>query len=121
MGEEIDSDYPSIMIWIEEIGEEKKGRKKLEKEWIEWIDWSEKARECFREKTEKWEMEEEGKRNVTGEWEDMVKRRRTKVDRKKGWWNKQCREKKKEVGRRWKKRKGRKKDYMRGKKEYKEL
>jgi len=131
IGDEIDSDHQSVTVWVGGTERrEGKMREKRGEEWIEWMDWSEEAREEFREKTEEWVMAEGG---IEEELEDLIRKIRETVKwkrRKKGkekinkWWNEECREKKREVGgllRKWKRGKGSKEDYIKGKRDYKEL
>lgn len=84
----------------------------------------------FKEKTEEWEIGGE-EREVNEEWGEIVKRireevrmKRKGIEAKNGWWNEECRKRKKEVGRllkKWRKRKDSKRKYRRGRREYKEL
>lgn len=94
------------------------------------MDWSEGAREEFRKRTEEIELGKGGVNKVIERLIERIKgavrmkRRRRKAKGRRGWWNGECRRKKKEVERtlkKWRKGNRSREDYRREKREYKEM
>ncbi|XP_018406521.1 PREDICTED: uncharacterized protein LOC108782692 [Cyphomyrmex costatus] len=124
-----ESDHYPIMIELgkEYIREERK--QKREAEMIQ--DWSNEGVEYFRSNIEKIEWEKE---DVKGGWEELEEgvKRAVKMKRRGGrkgvgwvlWWDKECREKKKEVnraGRKYRRRKMGYNEFVVKRREYREL
>ncbi|EZA50989.1 hypothetical protein X777_10537 [Ooceraea biroi] len=130
VGGEVDSDHQSVSVWIDRDEEEGEGRERKEEvKWVEGVDWTRDAGEEFRKRTEECKV---GDGRVDEMLEEVIervnreirrKKRRVGGGRKKGWWNGECRRKKEveELLREWKRGKKSKQEYIKGKKEYKEL
>jgi len=131
VGDKIDSDHHPVEVWIK--GVEKKRRESKGQEGYMRGVWDEEGCRKFREMLGKMEMGEE---DVETMWEGMegkVKKVLQETGRgrenegrkgKRGWWDEECKEKKKGVRkelRNWRKKGGEGRDYKRKKQEYKEL
>jgi len=128
VGKEVESDHQSISVWLGEKRERERKRKGVE--WTEKEDWSEEAREDFRKRTEKLEL---GQGEINEEWEKLTEKIRKEVKVKKirgwkegrrGWWDGECRRKKRElekVMKEWKRGKGSGEMYRKKRGEYREM
>ena len=123
-----ESDHQPIMI---ELGKEYTRQEKEKESEAEMIqDWSEEGIEIFRKNIEDVEWE---KGEGEGRWEEMeeVMKRAPKMKRKGGrkevgwvpWWDRECREKKREVnraGRRYRRRKSGYEEFVKKRREYRD-
>jgi len=129
IGDNIDSDHHPLIVRLKERGG---GRSKRGKERrIQRGMWNEKGRERFKAELGRVEVsggkvqEEVGK--MEGRIKEIIKRMETErreYGKRKGWWDAECREKKREVRRAlrvWRKGNGDKQRYLNGKKEYREI
>lgn len=102
IGERIDSDHQPVEVWIK--GEAEKRRRNGGKQGAGRVIWDGETREVFREKlkmvkTEGKSVEEEWgekEEKIRGVLKEMEKQREGKK-RERGWWDKECKEKKREV------------------------
>ncbi|XP_071580245.1 uncharacterized protein [Temnothorax nylanderi] len=130
VGERVDSDHHPLILWIRVSPKGKQRRREPEGIRKRGI-WSEEGRTQFRERLStiggKRDMQEEIEegmskiRRVIEENEKENGRRATKNGR--GWWDEECRERKREVRkelRKWRKGKGEVERYREGRKEYRE-
>lgn len=123
IGDEINSDHQPVKVRIRGEGgkkEEKGGKGR----------WDEEGRRLFRRKLGKIEL---GKEDIEKEWKKLERRLKLaiketeeeqdkKEERKRGWWDKECEKKKREVRgemRRWRKGTGEEERYKKRKLEYK--
>ncbi|XP_011868143.1 PREDICTED: uncharacterized protein LOC105562162, partial [Vollenhovia emeryi] len=130
IGDKIDSDHHPVEITIGEGVKEREGRrrKNRRKEWRG--RWDEQGRESFRQKIGEIESRE-GVQEDWEEWEERIKNAIEEIERegggregKRGWWDEECKSKKREVRkvlREWRKGKGEEREYKGRKKEYKEM
>ncbi|XP_077272062.1 uncharacterized protein LOC143902767 [Temnothorax americanus] len=129
IGEQIDSDHQYVAL---EIAEKIEERKREEKKTKKVMNWSKEAVERYREKIEEKtidgvnpeELMEEIKNAVTRavSWKEI--RIDNKAKRKNKWWDGQCvklRREAKERLRKWKKGEGEKAEYIKKRKEYREM
>lgn len=131
IGERVDSDSHPVEVWIK--GRRKKGEKsergKGGKNWRGI--WNEEGRREFERRMERvrWKgggrmEQEEMEREVREAVREVERELREKGGRKRGWWNEECEDRKKEARKelRSKRRRGGEgKEYRRKRKEYKEL
>jgi len=130
IGDNVDSDHHPMIIWLKGKGNRKSGGKRGKKEWKGV--WDEKGKERYRQEMGGVELAEGGIQEEMGEIEERIKgalesiekERRKEGKRKKGWWDEDCWRKKKEVRRslrEWRKGKGDRREYLKKKRDYKEL
>ncbi|XP_024884283.1 trichohyalin-like [Temnothorax curvispinosus] len=130
VGERIDSDHP-LILWVRGSSKRRQRRRGAEKRRRRGI-WNDEGKTQFREKLgtieEKRDLQEEIEegtrkiRRVIEENED--KNERGTVKNKRGWWNEECTESKREVRRelrKWRKGKGEAERYRESRKEYREM
>jgi len=134
IGERVESDHQPLEIKIKGEGEGKgwrRGEKRGVKKWRRGI-WNEEGRKGFVEKLGEWEEVEKGleedwrgmERKIKKALEEGERIGKWKEERRLGWWDWECVEKKREVRRELRKwRKGRRsgEGYRRMKGEYKQL
>jgi len=129
IGDNIDSDHHPLIVKLKERrgGRSKRGKERR----IQRGMWDEKGRERFKAELGRVEVsggkvqEEVGK--MEGRIKEIIERMETErreYGKRKGWWDAECREKKREVRRAlraWRKGNGDKQQYLNGKKEYREI
>jgi len=131
VGDRIDSDHHPVEVWMK--GAEKKRRGSKRQEGYRRGVWDDESCKKFRERLGKMESGEEDVEIIWEEMEEKVKRVLLETEKgrenegrrgRRGWWDKECEEKKKGVRkelRNWRKKGGEGRDYKRRKQEYREL
>jgi len=132
IGDKIDSDHHPVEVWMKGRGirRERNSRKRNVWRGI----WDEEGREQFKRRMGSIEMSEgsvkEQWRSVRGRviksLKEIEEERRSEMGwrERKGWWDEECRERKREVRRKlrkWRRREGEEREYRSGKKEFKTL
>jgi len=133
IGDRVESDHHPIVVWIKgKIRRERKKERRGEIIRNRGIWWNEEGNKKFKDRIGKIEI---GKGTVEEEIEEATTRMRGAIKEEKedkegrgrkvkGWWDEECREKKKEVRlelRRWRKEKEEGGKYSSSKREYKEV
>lgn len=105
IGERVDFDHHPVEVWIKREGQkgEKSERRKGGKSWRGV--WNEEGRREFERRMEKVSWKEGGRRLRQEEMErevreavrEVEKELRGKGERKRGWWDEECEDRKKEV------------------------
>jgi len=125
IGDKVDSDHHPLEIWIE--GETQRRREKDKEQEIRKEVWDSQGRERFRKSLR---LERREGKEIDEEWREIEKKIKKALKivgerqrRRRGWWDDECREKKKEVRkelRKWRRLNREKERYRERKKEYKE-
>lgn len=127
VGDRIDSDHHPLELWIE--GEREKTERGGRTAKARRVKWNEEGRERFEEnlnlEVERMELEEEWievEKRVKEAMRETEEAQRKNERKSTGWWDEECREKKKEVRkelRKWRKNRADREEYKEKKREYK--